>query len=411
MDRTSVAVVGGGAAGLVAAVSAGRAGRAVVLCERMPRLGRKLLATGGGRCNLLNEKLGAASYAAEGRGLAGAVLGRFGGPAIRAFFGGLGLELMTEGDRVFPATQQAASVLKVLEIELRRLPVDVRLSWEVKDIAWTGGAFRLRSGEGATLDADRVVLAGGGKSYPALGADGNAYRLARSFGHGLVAPVPSAVPLLVKDRLCHVLQGQRLRVRTACLVGGRRVEEAEGELLFASYGLSGTAALDVSESASRALNRDGRTDVGLAVDLAPFLSEAELAARIESRAAAGWPDRELGAGIVPEKFGTVIASWVKERRTAGPGDPTGGRGSLGRFVAGRLKDLRFKVVGTRGWNEAEFTCGGIPAGEIDPGTLESKRRPGLFLAGEMIDVQGKRGGFNLAWAWASGWVAGRAGGG
>ncbi len=409
MDTRSVAVVGGGAAGLAAAVSAGRAPGSVVLCERMPKLGRKLLATGGGRSNLLNEKLDASSFTAESRGLARSVFGRFGKPEIKEFFGGLGLALTSEGDRVFPATQQAASVLKVFELELGRLPVEVRLSWDVKEMGWKDGAFLLKARDGSSLRAGRVILAGGGKSYPALGADGNAYGLARAFGHGLIEPIPSAVPVVVKDKLCHLLQGQKVRVCAASLIGGRRAEESDGELLFASYGLSGTAVLDVSESLSRALNREGRKDVEIAIDLVPFLGGDVLAARFERRAAEGWPDRELAAGIIPEKFGAVIVSWIRERRDKSSQTRPGDHGGIARFLAGRLKDLRFKVIGTRGWNEAEFTSGGIPADEVDSETLESKLRPGLFMAGEILDVQGRRGGFNLAWAWASGLLAGKAG--
>jgi len=410
MKTVSVAVVGGGAAGLAAAVSAGRAGGPVVLCERMPKLGRKLLATGGGRSNLLNEKLDASAFTAECRGLVRPVFGRFGKPDIEKFFEGLGLALTSEGDRIFPATQQAASVLKVFELELGRLPVEVRLSWDAMEIVWKDGAFQLRSRDGSSFRAGRVVLAGGGKSYPAFGADGNAYRLAGAFGHGLIDPVPSAVPVVVKDKLCHLLQGQKIRVRAKSLIGGRMGEEADGELLFASYGLSGTAVLDISESVSRALNREGRKDVEISVDLAPFLSEEVLAARFETRAADNWPEKEWAAGILPEKFGAVVGTWTREGRDipAGAGRGEGG-GRVARFLAGRIKDLRFKVVGTRGWNEAEFTSGGIPANEVDPETLESKLRPGLFLAGEILDVQGQRGGFNLAWAWASGHVAGKAG--
>ena len=406
MNAVSVAVIGGGAAGLAAAVGASRAGEAVALCERMPRLGRKLLATGGGRCNLLNERLDASAFTPESRNLVRSVLARFGKEDIKAFLGGLGLALTAEGDRIFPATQQAASVLKAFEIELRRLPVDIRPSWDVREIGWKDGLFLLRSRDGAVLKAGRVVLAGGGKSYPALGADGNAYGLARAFGHGLVEPIPSAVPVVVKDRLGHLLQGQRMKVRAASFVGGRRAEEAEGEILFASYGLSGTAVLDVSESLSRALNRDRRGQPELSVDLVPYLDKDALAVELERRLVLGWKDRELAAGLLPEKFGTVVESWI---RTLPDVLAEERRRPRTRALAARLKDLRFKVEATRGWNEAEFTSGGIPADEVEPATLESKLRPGLFLAGEILDVQGRRGGFNLAWAWASGWLAGNAG--
>lgn len=410
MNTVSVAVVGGGAAGLVAAISAGRAGSPTALCERMPKLGRKLLATGGGRCNLLNEKLDASAFTPESRDLVRSVFERFGTSDIKAFLGDLGLVLTAEGDRVFPATMQAASVLKVFELELKRLPVDLRLSWDVREIRWKDGLFFLKSRDGAVLKADRVVLSGGGRSYPALGADGNAYGLAQAFGHGLIEPIPSAVPVIIKDKICHILQGQKIRVRARSFIGGRRAEEADGELLFTSYGLSGTAVLDISESLSRALNRDRRKDAEIAVDLVPFLSEDDLASRFKKRAADGWTEKDWAAGILPEKFGAVLGTWIRENRDIPAGRGLAESGAMiARALAGKMKSLRFKVVGTRGWNEAEFTSGGIPAAEVDPANLESKFRPGLFLAGEILDVQGRRGGFNLAWAWASGWLAGTAG--
>ncbi len=397
--RFDVAVVGGGAAGLVAAISAARRGDSVVVCERMPRLGKKILVTGGGRCNLTNEDVGPEDYTSGSRGLVAGVLGRFGNHDIRLFFKGLGLQLFSEGRRVFPATNQASSVLKVLEMEVGRLGVAVELGFEAARIGHSEAAFLIEGATGRRLEARSVVLAGGGLSYPALGSNGSAYELAGRFGHHLVPPVPSAVPILAKDRMCHFLQGQKVRAAAVAIVGGKPAGRAEGEVLFTQYGLSGTAVLDVSESLSVAIHREGRSDSALVLDLVPFLSEEALTAELRKRVKAGWASGDLTAGLLPDKFAPVIASMAA---AAGPGD-------VGRGVAAALKAKRFAVTGTRGWNEAEFTSGGVDAREVDARTLESRLRPGLFLAGEMLDVQGGRGGYNLAWAWASGHVAGLAG--
>ena len=399
--RFDVAVVGGGAAGLVAAISAARRGDSVVICERMPRLGKKILVTGGGRCNLTNEDLGPEAFASGSPGLVAAVFGRFGKDAIRGFFKGLGLETWSEGRRVFPATNQASSVLKVLEMEAERLGVIAELGFEVTLIRHSGTSFSVEGGDGRRVEARSIILAGGGLSYPALGSNGSAYELAGRFGHRLVTPVPSAVPVLVKDPMCHFLQGQKVRAAAVALVGGKPAGRAEGEVLFTQYGLSGTAVLDVSESLSIAIHREGRADAALVLDLVPFLSEEALASEFRRRAKAGWPAGDLAVGILPDKFAPVISAMA-----TGPG---GGQGDAGGALAASLKAKRFAVSGTRGWNEAEFTSGGVDAREVDPRTLESKFRAGLFLAGEMLDVQGGRGGFNLAWAWASGHVAGLAG--
>lgn len=403
-ERFDVAVVGGGASGLVAAIGAARRGASVAVLERLPRLGKKLLATGGGRANLLNENLTSSAFSSSDPGLVASILARFGKAEIRSFFEGLGLRLQAdESGRVYPVTNQASSVLGVLELEVGRLGVSVRTGFTVDALSPSSGGFSAASEEGPKVEAGAVILAGGGKAYPALGSNGSCYVLAGRFGHHLVPPVPSAVPLLVKDRMCHILQGQRLRVRAAGEVDGRAGRTVEGELLFTQYGLSGTAALDASEGLSIALNRDGKRDVFVIVDLVPFMSEEELAAELAKRLDGGWAARDLGAGFLPEKFGQVIPQFLRDV-TAGTGE--GGPERKAASLAAALKARRFSVQGTRGWNEAEFTSGGVDCREVKPRTLGSKLRQGLYFAGEVLDVQGGRGGYNLAWAWASGFVAG-----
>lgn len=404
--RFDLAVVGAGAAGLVAALSGARRGARVVLLERLPRAGRKLLATGGGRSNLLNDGLAAGSFTSTDPAVVAAVLGRFGAREIRSFFEGLGLRLVADEDgRVYPATNQAASVLKVLELERERRGVALETGFEAVRISGRAGGFTIAAADGRSVAAGAVVLAGGGRSYPALGSNGSCYDLAGSLGHRIVPPVPSAVPLVVKDRLCHFLQGLRLRARVVALIGGRPGPAAEGELLFTAYGLSGTAVLDVSESVSIALNREGRKDVAVSADLVPDMAEAELAAAIAARLRSDWPEKDLLAGLLPEKFALVLPQLLGEAGPAGAArDPSARAGRL----AAALKSREFRVQGTRGWNEAEFTAGGVDAREVEPRTLGSKLRKGLYFAGEVLDVQGGRGGYNLGWAWASGLVAGLA---
>jgi predicted Rossmann fold flavoprotein len=403
--RYALAVVGAGAAGLAAAASAGRRGVPVILLERLPRAGKKLLATGGGRCNLLNDGLSERAFTSTDPAVVASVFARFGAKDIRDLFGSLGLRLATdETGRVYPATNQAASVLKVLELETRRLGVRCETGFEVNKIKASSAGFSLHAADGQAITASAVVLAAGGRSYPALGSNGSGYDLAASFGHRIVTPVPSAVPLLAKDRMCHFLQGQRLRARVSSRIEGRPGVSAEGELLFTQYGLSGTAVLDASEGISIALNREAERDVAVVVDLVPFMAEPELARELRERLEKGWAAEDLGAGFLPEKFALVLPELLREAsgKASGPRSDTAGR------LAAALKAREFRVHGTRGWNEAEFTSGGVDAREVLPRTLGSKLRKGLYLAGEVLDVQGGRGGYNLAWAWASGFVAGLA---
>ncbi len=405
-DSVDLAVVGAGAAGLVAAISAARRGDSVAILERLPWPGKKLLATGGGRCNLLNEGLSPSAFTSTDPGLVAAVLNRFGRAEIRAFFEELGLRFQTdEAGRVYPMTNQAASVLKVLELEMRRLGVGIETRFEVERIDATAGRFRIRASDDRHIEARSIVLAGGGKSYPALGSNGSCYGLAAALGHTIVRPVPSAVPLVVRDRMCHFLQGQKMRVRAESRVGGETRQKAEGELLFAQYGLSGPAILDISESLSIALNREGRKDVSVVVDFLPDMSTDEVARELGRRLEAGWAADDLTSGLLPEKFTQFMSRIFSQTGTA-PGEINPSVAS--RNLASMLKEREYHVQATRSWNEAEFTSGGVDAREVKTATLESKLRRGLYFAGEVLDIQGGRGGYNLAWAWASGFVAGLA---
>jgi predicted Rossmann fold flavoprotein len=372
---------------MTAGISAGRAGAAVLLLEKMPRLGKKILATGGGRCNFMNERLSPAAYNPEALPLVKSVLAKFGKEAILGFFKELGLEFYAEEGRMFPVTNQAATVADLLELELNRLGIPVRCGVRVERMIRQSDGWSLRCSEGRTFTAKRVVLCGGGKSYPSLGADGGAYELALKLGHRLVEPVPSTVALEVSDPWCHRLQGQRIFARVTSHIGGKPVRSESGELLFTKYGLSGTAVLDVSEEISVAIHRKHLRDILLEADLVPAMQEDELEAELKRRAAKNIPLEKITVGLLPAKFSALLLQGI-----------TG----LAHFLKHRV----FKVTGTRGWNEAEFTAGGMDTREIEPGTLESKKQKGLYFAGEILDVNGRRGGFNLAWAWSSGFVAG-----
>ncbi|MCX5715557.1 MAG: aminoacetone oxidase family FAD-binding enzyme [Candidatus Omnitrophica bacterium] len=394
MEKFSVAIIGGGAAGITAAISARRSGKPVAICEKMPQLGKKILITGNGRCNLLNDDTSSAHYNPASRNLVSSVFSRFGKADIVDFFNGLGLEIYCKEGRVFPMTNQASSVLKALEIELKRLSIPVELNFDVKAISGSKGAFILKSKNGAEMVSENIIITGGGKTYPALGSDGNAYELAKKVGHSVIAPVPSAVPLVLKDPLCHLLQGQKIFADVTSLIDGKAAGKASGELLFTKYGLSGTAILDVSEDISIAVNRHHSNDVVISADMVPFMDAKELENELERRIKAGFAPGDFLAGLLPNKFSAALSDLLRYDTAQ---------------MAAILKDKRFKVTGTRGWNEAEFTSGGVSAAEINAHTLESDMEKGVYFAGEILDVQGKRGGHNLAWAWASGFVAGLTG--
>lgn len=387
-----VAVIGGGAAGMVSAISARCKGSSVVICERMPRLGKKLLITGAGRCNLSNAKIDETHYNAASRSLVKSIFAKFDKDHILDFFRELGLEVYAEDDRIFPVTNQASSVLQVLEMELERLSIPVELGFEAAHITPLGNGFSLTSKMYKKIEAKAIIMAGGGKSYPALGSDGSALKLAEHFGHKVIEPVPAAVPLVVKDRLCHLLQGQKIRANVKVSMHGKVLSESSGELLFTKYGLSGTVALDVSEAISIAINREEKKDVWLSVDMAPFMDTKALKDELCRRSERKVKSENMLIGILPNRCVAALADLCKKSRCD--------------TLAEAIKDMRFKVLGTRGWNEAEFTAGGLDVQQVKESTLESKLKQNLYFAGEMLDVCGERGGYNLAWAWASGFMAG-----
>jgi len=392
MNKYSTAVIGGGAAGICAAINQARQREKVVICEKTSQLGKKILASGDGRCNLLNEDLSEKFYNQSARELVRAIFAQFGKTLILDFFQVLGLRTFSREGRIFPLTNQAASVLKVLQMELDRLKVPILFNFNCTGISHTRNSFLINSETGQQIECRKIIITGGGKTYPAFGSDGSTLELAGKLGHTLVDPVPAVVPLLVKDNLCQVMQGQRIFANARSIIGGRYGEQAKGELLFTKYGLSGTCILDVSEEISIALNRDRQKDVFVSVDLIPFMDREELKFELERRVREKWSAEEMLTGILPNKFGVPFKSLFV------------GQGI--EIAAKSLKDRRFKISGTRGWNEAEFTSGGINVDEINFSTLESKKQKGIYFAGEVLDVNGNRGGYNLGWAWASGLVAG-----
>lgn len=388
-----VAVIGGGASGIVAALSAARAGARVVLLEKMPRLGKKILASGNGRCNLCNDHLDASFYNADARDLVSSVFDQFGKKEILHFFKELGLYVTLDEGRVFPVTNQALSVLDVLEAALKRLPIQIGLNSEITRIQKKDGQYLLSLKDAKSIMARRVVLSGGGMSYPKFGSDGKAYSLATGLGHTLIDPVPSAVGLLSDDPWCAELCGQKICATVRTLIHDQTGPKIEGELLFTRYGLSGTAAIDASEILSIAINRERRKGVELLVDLVPWIHEDALRKELSLRFRKKWPAEQILSGLLPQKFTSVFLASLKSRNP--------------ETLANGLKKRIFAITGTRGFEEADFTAGGIDTREVEKRTLESKKARGLFLTGEILNVQGVRGGYNLAWAWASGFIAGR----
>ncbi len=396
----TVVIVGGGAAGLVAAIAAARAGAPVTLLERQDRVGRKLLATGNGRCNLANLDPDPAHWHGRQPGFPDAVLARFDVARTLAFFRELGLAPEAEeSGRVYPRSRQASAVLDVLRWELDDLGVRVACGAEVVAVAPSDRGFELRLAGAPPLAASSVVLAAGGRAAPTLGGCGLGYDLARALGHRVVQPFPALAQVRLSSPWPKSLQGTKFDGAVEVRVDDRPAASARGEILFTDYGVSGNAVLDVSRVVGGAVRAGCRVSVHLAV-----LDDATrdgLAGRFAAR-----PGRPVQAALVGLLHKKLIPAVLKVAGVT-PATPAGDldAADLDRIVA-TLRDWRFDAEDTAGWAGAQVTAGGIDTADVDPGTLESRLVPGLFLAGEVLDVDGDCGGFNLQWAWSSGYVAG-----
>jgi hypothetical protein len=408
--RADVAIVGAGAAGLAAAIFlARRAPRLrVLLLEGARRPGAKILVSGGGRCNVTNREVGAADFWDPSSGFVRRVLRALPVPETEAFFRGLGVALHEEEHgKLFPDSNRARTVLEALLGEVARLGVELRSEARVSDLRRLAYGFEVISAAGA-WSARRVALTTGGRSLPKSGSDGTGYELARRLGHGLVPPVPALAPLVVAGDLCPRLAGVTLPARITVSAAGERPRHLAGSLLFTHFGVSGPAALDASRFWHRA-RVDGR-DVRVSVSFAPAQDFAACDAEL-MRLARERPRLALDGALaarVPRALGLALVAALGL-------DPCVSLGRLAREqrrrVVRALTEWPLDVVDSRGWSFAEATSGGIPLDEVDAATLESRRCPGLHFAGEILDVDGRLGGFNFQWAWASAFVLARGLGG
>ena len=404
MTNSPVVVIGGGAAGMMAALSARRAGARVILVEPNEKLGRKLYITGKGRCNLTNNTTpeGVLRHVPRnGRFLYSAVT-RFPPAAVMEYFETLGVPLKTErGGRVFPCSDRAADVIDALFFALKKAGVtllrDRATALEIQEDRVTGVVL-----EGQTLAAGAVILATGGLSYPATGSTGDGYRLAQEAGHTIVEPRPSLVPLEEAGDTCARMQGLSLKNVTLTLKNQKKkaVFQEQGEMLFTHFGLSGPLVLSASAHANWA--KDTYTAV---IDLKPALDEEKLEARI-LRDVAQAPNKAFHnflEGLLPRLLIPVAGE-----RSQIPADlPVN---AMTRAQRRRLmevmKHFAIPISGPRPIKEAIITAGGVKTGEVDPGSMMSKKTAGLFLAGELLDVDAYTGGFNLQIAWCTGRAAG-----
>ncbi len=405
MSNTQIIVIGGGAAGMMAARTAALTGGQVTILERNPKLGRKIYITGKGRCNLTNhcsvqEVL--ANIPGNSRFVTGA-MHRMPPSSVMELFEKLGVPLKTErGNRVFPQSDRAADIIDALVIELRRLKVKI-IQDRAVSIRTQDGIVTAVVGEQGTYPCRAVVLATGGASYPLTGSTGDGYTMAEQLGHTVVTPRGSLVPLETQEAFCAAMQGLSLKNVELKVKNSKKkvVYQEQGEMLFTHFGISGPLVLSAS-ACMRSFENEQYTAV---IDLKPALDEQKLDARLvrEFSERSNQDFQNILGSLVPRLMIPVMVEL-----TGIPGTTKGHEITKAqrRRLLETLKALTIHISGPRPLSDAIVTAGGIKTGEIDPKTMASKKVEGLFFAGEVIDVDAYTGGFNLQIAWATGTVAG-----
>ena len=400
-----VIVVGGGAAGMVAAISVRRVISDVTLIERNPRVGKKILATGNGRCNYTNTNSECAYYYGGNPGFVQDALSFFSAQDTIRFFERLGIEPKEEElGKVFPMSEQASSILDVLLYELNRLGVNIICDTFVNNIKKEKGIFVVEAEGGGVISGDRVIIATGGKAMPSSGSDGNGYELAVKTGHRVTDVFPALVQIMLEGNFFKRIEGVKV-VGTAEIIHGKKtIEKDSGDILFANYGVSGPPILQISRRAGELLNEGKEAYLKI---ILMDKQEDDVLKLIEKRIKSNMnkPIDFSFVGLINKRLIPVILSEAGINDIKRPVNELSN--SEQKRIAHILTDWRFKIRGTKSWPSAQVTAGGVNTEDIDPITMESKLVKGLYFAGEIMDVDGCCGGFNLQWAWSSGFVAGK----
>lgn len=399
-----VGIVGAGASGLVCAIEAARKGHAVFVFEKNSKVGRKILATGNGKCNISNQNITLDSYHGEAISGMKEVLKRFDTFTCKAFFAKLGLEFREgEEGKLYPMSHQASSVVDLLLHEARSLGVHFFLENEVVAIEKKEGHFVLHVKEQTHL-CDACVIATGSLAMPNLGSSGSGYAFARAFGHQVIEPFPSLVQCVCEEAHVALASGVKMECVVELFVENQKVQSARGDLLFTAYGLSGSAILEISRKVSLASVRGEKTHVVL--DLMPTLSKEALQSLLQKRVATA-QGKSLSLwleGMIPRKLALLIIHHEKLLHVKEASELSAKE--LKKLVFA-LKALRLSVTKTKGFESAEVCAGGVELRDIETKSLQSRRVENLYFCGEVLDVDGNCGGFNLHFAWASGFCVGQ----
>ena len=403
-----ICIIGGGASGIVAAIAAARKGATVTVLEHKDKIGKKILATGNGRCNLTNLHMTPDCYRGDHLDIVNTVLDQFNEKDTITFFEKLGVMTKTRGDYIYPRTDQASVILDVLLKELNRLHVEMEADNHVISLEKTKKGFRIitrtKENEIRKYYADKVILSSGGKASPALGSDGSGYDLAKSMGHTLSPVVPALVSLKGEGKYFSKIAGVRADAKVSLYVDDIESGSDTGELQLTNYGISGIPVFQISRYASKGLYR--KKKVVVQIDFLPTISEEDfqqclLQLRKERRDDTA---EEILTGIFHQKIIPVLLEHAGIRcRTKISSISCEGILQLVKCC----KAFPVRITAANSFEQAQVCAGGVRTDEVNPYTLESLYVPGFYLTGELLDIDGICGGYNLQWAWATGYLAGR----
>lgn len=395
-----VGIVGAGAAGLMTAIWCARLGLKTILFDGKEKFGAKILISGGTRCNITNRQVSEKDFQSEQPRVVRNILASFPASKTIPFLEELGISVvMEEGGKYFPTTHSGKTVLEAFVREIEKLKVDLKIPCKVQSIKKTTKGFDIQ-GEDLKFSVKAVVLTTGGLSFPATGSDGSGYEIARSFGHSLIQTSPSLTPLETNDRDLKALSGISLPVKLTFDSPGEQ-KAYEGSFLFTHFGFSGPVVLNISRHWLRSVDK---TKASIHVNFFPGSPDQELRDVFIEEAKRGQQAKSLGSFLsqaLPKRFVEVLLHKLGL-------DPYISLNELRREEREKVIQTLFHfplpVSGSLGYAKAEVTAGGVDLSELDPKSLESKKQPGLFFAGEIVDVDGRIGGFNFQWAWASGYA-------
>lgn len=386
MGKKRVIVVGGGASGLMAAITAARNGAAVTILEQNEKTGKKICATGNGKCNFTNIRVPQDAYRSENPGFEQNVLEQFSVEDTVKFFTRLGIYPVNKNNGyLYPHSGQASSVAEVLNLEALSLGVKIKTNEHVQDISRENNIWKVHTSSWA-YEGEAVILANGSRASAISGSDGSGYQLAASLGHQIIEPLPALTALKCKNTGFAGWAGVRTEGKVTLLVDGEKVTEETGELQLTDYGVSGIPVFQISRYAIRALKQGKK--VKLYLNFLPEFSEEQLMAFLEKRKE-NCPykgKKTFLTGLFPDKLSKVLLQ--------------------AQDLAETIRCYPLNVTGYQPFEQAQVCSGGVDTREVDAMTLESRYKPGLFFAGELLDIDGKCGGYNLQWAWSSGYVAG-----